>query len=204
MFDWITRTISSLGYAGIVLFMFLENVFPPIPSELIMPLAGYLTSQDQLSFVGVVLAGTLGSVIGALPLYYLGRYTSEERLKAWADRYGHWLATGHEDVEQARSWFDRHGGATVLFCRLIPGVRSLISIPAGAAQMNLPLFLFYSTIGAAVWTAVLAYLGRVLGENFDQVDRFLGPATYVVLGGIVLAFVVRVWRRRRQTGDAKR
>src|SRR5687768_12601891 len=120
--------MPSTGYAGIVFLMCLENVVPPIPSELIMPLAGYLAGSGKLSFIGVVIAGTAGSMLGALPLYYMGRKLGEERLKHLADRYGRWLTVSRKDIERAKGWFDRHGGATVLFCRLIPGIRSLISI----------------------------------------------------------------------------
>src|SRR4028119_1799709 len=123
MFEWITNLMNSLGYFAVVVLMFLENMFPPIPSELIMPLAGYTVTKGKLTFVGVVLAGTLGSVLGALPLYYLGQFIGEERLKTWADQHGKWLTVSREDIEQSRSWFDRHGSKAVFLCRLVPGVR---------------------------------------------------------------------------------
>jgi membrane protein DedA with SNARE-associated domain len=196
MLDWITNTIRTLSYPGIALLMLLENLFPPLPSELIMPLAGYVASRGELNTVGVIVAGTLGSVLGALPLYCLGRRLGEERIRAWADQHGHWVALSGEDIERAKQWLDRHGGAAVLVCRLVPGIRSVISIPAGVDQMPLPTFLAYTTVGAGVWTALLTGAGHLLGANFPQVEKFLGPVSTVVLVGIAVAFVVRVVRER--------
>jgi membrane protein DedA with SNARE-associated domain len=193
--------MNSLGYLGIVGLMFLENVFPPIPSELIMPLAGFTATQGRLSFWGVVLAGVVGSVLGQLPLYYLGKTVGEERLKAWADKHGKWLTVSGKDIEKAKGWFDKHGGGAVFFCRLIPGVRSLISIPAGFDNMNLFLFLLYSALGTALWTGILAYLGRLLGNNYQLVDKYLGPATYVILGAIAVAIFFWVRKRKKQGAD---
>jgi membrane protein DedA with SNARE-associated domain len=195
--EWIKSSMESLGYAGIVFLMFLENVFPPIPSELIMPLGGFSSLEGQLSFGGVVAAGTAGSVLGAIPLYYLGRLLGEERLKQLADRYGKWLTVSSKEIDRADNWFDTHGHKAVFFCRLVPGVRSLISIPAGVSGMHLAPFLLYSTLGSAIWTAFLAYLGRLLGENYELVDTYIGPLSYVVLGLLVLAFGAWIWHRRR-------
>lgn len=204
MVEWIKNLMESLGYAGIVFLMFLENIFPPIPSELIMPLAGFTSTQGKLSFVGVVVAGTLGSVLGAIPLYYLGRLVGEERLKEWADKHGKWLTVSSREIEKVDRWFDRHGNKAVFFGRLVPGIRSLISIPAGISGMNLAAFLLYSALGGSLWTAMLAYLGRLLGENYEQVDAYLGPITYVVLGGLAVAGIIWVWQRkkRRATQEA--
>lgn len=205
MVEWIKNLMDSLGYVGIVALMFLENIFPPIPSELIMPLAGFTSVQGDLAFIGVVLAGTLGSVIGALPLYYLGRIVGEERLKQWADRYGKWLTVSGKEIERADQWFERHGHKAVFFGRLVPGVRSLISIPAGISGMNLLQFVLYSAAGALIWTAVLAFLGRLLGQNYEQVNAYLGPITYIVLGGLLIAGIIWIVRRKKQqaTGDAQ-
>ena len=198
MTKWITSIIEGSSYAGIVFLMLVENVFPPIPSELIMPLAGFVSTRGEMSFVGIILAGTLGSVLGALPLYYLGRYMGEERLRRWVERRGHWIGVSTGDLEKSQRWFERHGGKTVLICRIIPGIRSLISIPAGVARMNLPLFLLYTTIGAAAWTAALAYAGRRLGENYEAVEKYIGPASGIILGGLLLAFIVRAIRQHRR------
>jgi len=154
MVQWIENLMTSLGYLGIVLLMFVENVFPPIPSELIMPLAGFTASRGDLNLALVILAGTVGSVLGALPLYFLGRLVGEERLVAWADRYGKWLTVRGKEIRKADDWFDRHGHKTVLFGRLVPGVRSLLSIPAGLSEMPMPKFLLYTSIGPTYFSTV--------------------------------------------------
>lgn len=197
MTDWVTRAVESMGYWGVVLLMFLENVVPPIPSELIMPLAGYQAARGDMTFWGVVIAGTVGSVLGALPLYYLGRVVGEERLRRWAERHGHWLAVSPEDLGRVRAWFDRHGGVAVFLCRLVPGVRSFISIPAGVHRMALMPFLLYTTAGTGIWAGLLALAGRMLGKNYTRVEAWVGPITYLVLGGLLVAFVVRVVRMKR-------
>ena len=196
MVDWIQNLIERLGYLGLAFLMFIENVFPPIPSELIMPLAGFTASRGELSFLGVVLAGTLGATLGALPLYYLGRLIGEERLIAWADRYGKWIGLDGADIRKADTWFDNHGNWVVLFARLVPGVRSLISIPAGVSGMALLPFLLYTVVGAGLWCAALAYAGHLLGENYEAVERYIGPASWVVLGAVVLFFIWRVIQKR--------
>ncbi|HKZ74001.1 MAG TPA: DedA family protein [Steroidobacteraceae bacterium] len=189
-------TIYSAGYAGLVFLMFLENVFPPIPSELIMPLAGFMATSGKLSLPGVVIAGTIGSVLGALPPYYLARRFGAERLERFADRHGRWLTLSRRDLVRARRWFDRHGAAAVFFCRLIPGLRSLISLPAGIDRMNVGAFLFWTTLGAALWTGILAGLGYVLGRNFKVVEQWLDPFSWVVLGTILVLYVWRVIRHK--------
>lgn len=198
MLGWITNLMNSMGYIAIVFLMFLENVFPPIPSELIMPLAGYTATQGKLTLLGAIVAGTFGSVLGALPLYYVGKTIGEKRLKSWADKHGKWLTVSGDDIGKAKQWFDKHGGVAVLICRLVPGVRSLISIPAGIAKMNLPLFLLYSALGAGIWTALLAFLGFKLGERFDQVDKYFGPASYVILGSLLAFYIYRVVKQSQK------
>ena len=200
MSEWITNLVDAGGYLGVVFLMFLENVFPPIPSELVMPLAGFATARGELSFAGVVAAGTLGSLLGALPLYGLGRWASEERLVRWADQYGRWLRISGADIHAADAWFDRHGGKAVFLGRLVPGVRSLISIPAGMAEMPLVPFLLYTTLGTAIWTAALAWAGRLLGDHYDRVATYVGPASWVVAG--LLAVAAAVWWLRRKRSAA--
>jgi membrane protein DedA with SNARE-associated domain len=198
MASWVMQMMSATGYIGLVLLMVIENVFPPIPSEVIMPLAGFMATQDRLSLLGVIVAGTLGSVLGAVPLYYLGRKIGDERLKRLADRHGRWLTVSREDLDKAKQWFDRHGGMAVLLCRLVPGIRSLISIPAGIEGMPLAPFLLYTAIGAGFWTALLALAGYGLGANFRQVETYLDPASYVVLAIIVVLYVWRVVKHKGQ------
>lgn len=194
MATWVIGIVSSTGYFGVVLLMFIENVFPPIPSEVIMPLAGYMVAQGKLAMAGVVLAGMAGSVLGALPLYYLGHKLGERRLKDFADKHGRWLTLSRKDIERSKLWFDRHGRTTVMFCRLIPGIRSLISIPAGLARMPLWPFLAYTAAGTGVWAALLAYLGYFLASNFTQVGEYLDPVSWFVFGVLAIIYVYRVVR----------
>lgn len=198
MTAWVQSVMSAFGYSGIALLMFLENVFPPIPSEVIMPFAGFTSGTGELSFAWVVVAGTFGSVVGQIPLYYLGRLVGKERLARWFDRYGRWLTLSADDLERALGWFDRRGGWAVFLCRFVPGIRSLISIPAGFAEMHLAPFLAYSLVGMGAWAAALAFVGWILGENWGAVAGFLGPVPYVVIGVLVVAVAVWVVRRRRR------
>ena len=186
--------INSAGYFGIVFLMFVEIVFPPIPSEFIMPLAGFMVTQDKFSLVGIIAAGTFGSVIGALPLYYLGNRLGEEKLKDFADRHGKWLTLSRRDVERSQKWFDKYGAWAVFFCRLIPGIRSFISIPAGINRMNLLSFLFFTILGSAIWTSFLAYAGYFLGSNFREIEQYLDVVSYVVFGSIIAFYLWRVLR----------
>ncbi|HYE19798.1 MAG TPA: DedA family protein [Tepidisphaeraceae bacterium] len=198
MGEWATSMINSMGYVGIVFLMFLENVFPPIPSEVIMPAAGFTAARGQLNLYGVIAAGALGSVLGAIPLYYLGYFIGEARLKRWAARHGHWLAVSEEDVGKADAWFNKHRGKAVLIGRLVPGIRSLISIPAGVNRMSLPTFLLYTAIGSTAWSAVLAVLGKLLEAKYDRVQKWVDPITYAVLGIMVVSLVVRAVRIKRR------
>jgi membrane protein DedA with SNARE-associated domain len=198
MLDWITSTINSLGYLGIALLMFLENIFPPVPSEVIMPLAGFTVTQGKLSLVYVIVAGIVGSVLGALPWYYAGKQLGEDRLKKFADQYGKWLTLSGKDIDKSKQWFDKHGGIAVSFCRLVPGVRTLISVPAGIDNMHLVPFLLYSTFGTALWVSMLTYAGFVLGQNYKLVEKFLAPASGVVIVALIVAFVIWITRRKNK------
>lgn len=206
MSEWIKDTvitlITSLGYTGIGLMMFLENLFPPIPSELIMPLAGFTVGQGKMEFVPAVLAGIIGTILGALPWYFAGKTLGEARLKSWADRYGKWLTITGQDVEKSRAWFYRHGNQAVLWGRLVPGVRTLISIPAGLVQMPLANFLAYSTLGTAIWVSCLTYAGYILGDNYEQVDQYLGPVSKIVVAVIVISFVLWLVQRLRSQSSS--
>lgn len=211
MFDWITDTVSEGGYAGIVLMMLAENVFPPIPSELIMPLAGFVAAQGQLNPVLVVLAGTLGSVLGALPWYYAGLWLGERRVCAFAARHGRWLTLGEKEIGQAIRWFEHHGRIAVLIGRLVPTVRTLISLPAGMARMPLLPFLLYSSIGTLAWTAALTAAGFLLESEYRQVSGYVDQVSKIIIGLIVLLYVWRVLaggslgaRLRGWAGDLRR
>ncbi|MGX9685695.1 DedA family protein [Deinococcus wulumuqiensis] len=202
MTDWIQNLMDSMGYLGILLLMVLENIFPPIPSELIMPSAGFAAARGDMSLGMVVLMGTLGSVLGTLPLYYIGKAFGEDKLVAWADKHGKWLTLSGKDIKKADDWFDRHGSKAVLFGRMVPGIRSLLSLPAGMSHMPLPKFLIYSAIGSALWSAALAYAGYALGENYDRVEQYVGPASKVILGLLVVGAVAWFLKRKREQGQS--
>ncbi len=201
MAEWTLNLMNSLGYLGIVLLMILENLFPPLPSELILPAAGFAAARGDLNLPGVVLSGALGSVLGTLPLYYIGRAVGEERLVGWADRYGKWLTLRGKDIRQADDWFDRHGPKAVLFGRMVPGIRSLLSLPAGMSEMALPKFLLYSAIGSGLWAAVLSGAGYLLGDHYEQVSRYVGPIGSGLVALLVVFAVVWVVRRKRAEGQ---
>lgn len=196
MIEWVKTTIQSIGYPGIALLMVIENIFPPIPSEIIMPFAGFVTEQGELNFFGVVAAGTTGSVLGTLPFYYLGLKIGEDRLKRWADKHGRWLMLSSHDIERAGKWFERHEAAAVFLCRLVPGIRTLISVPAGIEGMNLGYFLLLSTSGTLLWVGLLTYLGNILGQNYDKVETYLGPVSYAVFGVLILSYIYHVIKRK--------
>lgn len=201
MAKWVMEIIYSTGYAGILMLMFVENVFPPIPSEIIMPLAGYMIADGKFTFVGVVIAGTIGSVLGSLPLFYAGRGFGEERLKELADRHGRWLTVSAHDIERTKEWFDKYGGWALLVGRLIPGIRSLISIPAGLDRMNVATFLIYTTVGMAFWTSILTSLGYFLRANFGKVAEYLDPISFVVVGGLIVLYIYRVITHQKRVID---
>lgn len=196
MFDRLVELLEQWGYLGIAALMFLENLFPPIPSEVIMPSAGYAAGQGKLNLVGVIAAGTAGSVAGALFWYYVGKWIGAARLKAWAGRHGRWLTLKPRDVDRVDRAFDRHCGKAVFLGRLVPAVRTLISVPAGIFGMGLPRFLLFSTLGTALWTALLAVAGYLLQGQYDRVAAWLNPVTNIVVGLIVAGYLYRVatWR----------
>ena len=157
-----------------------------------------MISENKLTFGGAILSGTAGSVLGAMPLYYAGKKLGEERIKRFADRYGCWLTVSKQDIERASTWFKRHGGAAVFICRLIPGIRSLVSIPAGISRMSLLPFLIYTSVGTAIWTGLLVLCGYILGSSFEKVSEYLDPISWVVFGAIFIFYVVRVITMRRR------
>lgn len=196
MGDWITEMLGRSGVVGVFLLTLLETVFPPIPSEFIMPLAGYLASRGEMGVVGAVAAGTLGSTAGALALYVVGRKVGEERLEAFAERHGRWLTLSPREIDRASDWFSRHGAWAVFGCRLVPGLRSLISLPAGINRMPLPVFVTCTLLGSALWTGLLVGVGYALGANFEQVGKFIDPLAKATLVVIVAWYAWRVVRHR--------
>lgn len=196
MDQWIINIMTSLGYWGIALLMFLENLFPPIPSELIMPLAGFTVAQKHMELIPAILAGIVGTILGAFPWYYAGKFISESRLERLADKYGKWITVTSKDIQKANRWFNKHGKKAVFFGRLVPGVRTLISLPAGINNMALAPFLIYSTIGTAIWITLLTYAGYLLGDNYHLVDEYLGPVSKIVLAILVIWFILWVVRKQ--------
>ena len=200
MFDWMVHFVTDTGYVGVALLMFAENVFPPIPSELIMPLARFVAARGELSLPGAIVAGALGSIAGLHLWYELGRAIGMERLGRWADRYGRWLGLDARDVEAARAWFDRHGPFAVLLGRLVPTVRTLISVPAGVARMGRSRFLVLSAAGTLVWAGGLAIAGHLLESQYDRVVDWVNPVATAVVVTLVLFWLCRVatFTRRRE------
>jgi membrane protein DedA with SNARE-associated domain len=202
MEDFITRTMESLDYAGVALLMVLENLFPPIPSEVVMPSAGAAARSGDASLTGMILAGTLGSVLGTLPWYGAGRWIGTERLQSWVERHGHWLGTDADEIGRMDAWFDRYGYWAVFIGRLVPGVRTLISVPAGISGMPLGRYLLATTIGTAAWTALLAGVGYWVQGESETLARILKLIGMGVIGLLVVVYIVRVVRRRREKHQA--
>ncbi len=192
MDQFVRMIMDTFGVFGIGLLMLLENVFPPIPSELIMPLAGYEASTGRMSLLAVILSGTVGSLLGVIPWYYAGHFLGERRTKRLAARYGRWLTLSPSDVDRANGWFSRHGVTAVLFGRLVPTVRTLISVPAGIAHMSMPTFLIFSAIGSAIWTSFLTIVGYLLGQQYELVGSYVGPVSNAIIVVIVVFYVYRV------------
>lgn len=199
MATWIIETINTLGYAGIFLLMLAESLFPPIPSELIIPFAGFSAAKGTLNLWLVLASATIGAVVGMLPWYFLGRIFGLGRVRALADRYGRWATLNAEEVDTATQWFHRFGPVIVLAGRLVPLIRTLISIPAGLARMPLWRFVLFSTIGALAWNTVLVGAGFLLAEHYDLVETWLDPGTNIVLGLVVVVYLYRLvtWRPTR-------
>lgn len=195
LMDFVTSVVERLGYVGLALMIAFENIFPPIPSEVILPLAGFNVWQGNFTFPMTVLAATVGSVVGALVLYGIGRWLGEERLRGLVRRHGGKLFVKESDVDKAHAWFAKYGGIAVLLCRLLPIVRSLISIPAGIEAMQLGKFTLYTAIGSALWNAALIGAGWALGTQWDKVEIVVGYLQWAVL--VVGAILVLQFLRKR-------
>jgi membrane protein DedA with SNARE-associated domain len=185
MVEWIIGLTNSLGYWGIGLLMFLENIFPPIPSELIMPLAGFTVAQGKMDFSLAVIAGTVGTMVGTYAWYYFGRLANYQRLSSWIDRYGKWIRVTVQDIDRVNNWFDKYGRKAVFFGRMVSGIRTLISLPAGMSQMPIVSFTIYYTIGTFIWTLTLTTAGFLLGENYTSIEKYLAPISKLVLFGLI-------------------
>ncbi|WP_458120467.1 DedA family protein [Paenibacillus sp. Z6-24] len=204
MQNWITSFMEEYGYLGIALIIALENVFPPIPSEIVLPFGGFMTTNSSLSVIGVIIAATIGSVVGAIILYGVGRALDVERLEKIIDRWGHILRIKKEDVHRADAWFDKYGYWTVLFCRMVPLVRSLISIPAGMSNMRFGMFLLFTTIGTVIWNTILVTVGAALGENWHSITNFMdiySNIAYTIIAVAGIGFIIWFVRRSKKASS---
>ncbi|HET9354807.1 MAG TPA: DedA family protein [Sphingomicrobium sp.] len=198
MADWVIRLIEQTGYLGVAFLMFVETIFPPIPSEVIMPVAGVAAGQGRMNFYAVVASGTAGAMLGNITWYLAARALGIERLHPFIDKYGYWLTVSWPEVERAERWFRVNGPFFVFLGRMLPTVRSLVSVPAGLLRMRFKTFLIASTVGTAGWTALLAGAGYKLGENYRNIDQIIGPASNAILALLALTYLWRVWRQRRR------
>ncbi|YAL83946.1 DedA family protein [Dermacoccaceae bacterium W4C1] len=192
---WVVDVMESLGAPGAGLIVAGENLFPPIPSEVILPLAGFTASRGDMSLVGAIFWTTLGSLVGALALYWIGAAIGLDRIRRIADRMP---LVNSSDIDKAHAWFHKHGEAAVFFGRMVPLVRSLVSIPAGVERMNLLRFSILTTLGSLIWNTIFILAGYYLGENWDAVENVSGPLQKVVVVVIVAALVWWVVRRVRE------
>lgn len=197
MTDWIISIMEQLGYFGIALLMFLDNVFPPIPSEIIMPSAGFTASQGKLTLWAVIVAGSFGSLIAAAVLYWVGRKIPNEKLFNIIDRYGKFLFIKSTDVEKALIWFEKYGHRIVFFGRMIPAVRSLISIPAGMSHMPFWKFMCYSAVGTIIWTTFLASVGFYFGNNIEFMHMIFSRVGYVIIAVVLIVCLWFYIRKKR-------
>lgn len=197
--EWVLGIMAKFGYFGIIFAMFAENIFPPIPSEVIMPAAGFAVARGDLNLILVILAGTLGSVLGALPLYYLGRLFNKERLIVLTEKYGKYVFVKPDDILSSSNWFEKHGKKAVFFGRMVPGVRSLISVPAGMNNMPIVYFLVLTALGSSIWTTLLTLAGYYFGKNYQVIENSLAPYSKIFL---LLAIAIIVgWLVKRRLVD---
>ena len=196
MSDWVIRLIEQSGYLGIGFLMFLETIFPPIPSEVIMPVAGVAAGQGKLHYGLVVASGTAGAMLGNIFWYLAARALGIARLEPIVRRWGRWLTITWAELERAERWFRINGTFFVFLGRLLPTVRSLVSVPAGLLKMRFRTFVLASTLGTAGWTALLAGVGFKLGENYREIDKVIGPASNAIIAVLAIGYVYRLWTHR--------
>ncbi|OYX51262.1 MAG: alkaline phosphatase [Sphingomonas sp. 32-66-10] len=198
MTEFILNLIAWGGYVGIFILMTLENVFPPIPSEVIMGLGGMAVARGDMDMTPLLIVATLGTTLGNMFWYAVGRWIGIARLKPFVERYGRWLTLTWDEVEQLNRFFNRHGLWVVFFFRFLPTFRTMISLPAGMAKMGMPRFLLATFVGSAIWNAVLAYAGLLLGSRFEELQVYVGPVAVVTTAAVVVVWAYRVvtWKRR--------
>ena len=215
--NWVQDVINQFGYFGVALLVVIENVFPPIPSEIVLPFAGFVAqqsasavnatadaAQSDTTVVGMMIAATVGSVVGALILYFVSAAIGPERLRAFVERFGKWFGVKSSDLVRAEEWFDRRSVVAVLVGRCVPLIRSIVSIPAGFRRMKLTSFVVLTAIGSAVWNIALIGAGAVLGDQWERVGEYVGVFQWLVIAAVLVLlvrFVVsRLKKRRPQNG----
>ena len=208
MEQFIINAMEQFGYIGVFLLIAIENIFPPIPSEVILVFGGFMTTYTSLSIPIMVLAATLGSLLGAIVLYYIGKIFNKERLKRIVNgKIGKVLRLKASDIEKADKWFDTKGNKTVFFCRFIPIVRSLISIPAGMSEMPMKKFLLYTISGSLIWNTVLIIVGSIVGDKWETIVGYLDNFSNIILIILIIIFVVAMYywfviRKKKQSKKA--
>ena len=203
--EYISKAVeinSIIAYFAICFSMFLENIIPPIPSEIIMPLGGFLVYQQKLNFYLVVFWGLLGTIAGSLPWYYLGRLVNEKRLSRFLDIRGKYLGITSNDLAKSKRWFDKYGVSLVFWGRLVPGIRTLISVPAGMELMPLKKFLVWTTLGSLIWVTFLTYAGYIFGDKYKIVETYLDQIKYIIkpilifiIFYLLIKFFMRLYKR---------
>ena len=190
MEEFVISIMNQFGYFGIFFLIFIENIFPPIPSEVVLLFGGFMTTYSKLNLFGMVIFSTLGSTVGAIVLYYIGKILNKERLKKIVSgKIGKILRLKASDIEKADKWFDTKGNKTVFFCRFIPVVRSLISIPAGMSEMIMSKFLIYTITGSLIWNTVLLFVGSKVGENWKKIEQMMSQYSHIILIILIIAFI---------------
>ena len=207
--NWVQDIINQFGYFGVALLVVIENIFPPIPSEIVLPFAGFVAqqgsagvAQSDTSVIGMMIAATIGSVVGALILYVISSAIGPERLRAFVQRFGRWFGVKQTDLLRAEAWFDRRSFVAVLVGRCVPLIRSIVSIPAGFRRMKLTSFILLTAVGSAVWNIALIGAGALLGDQWERVGEYVGVFQWLVIGAILVVLVRFVYsklqNRRRQ------
>lgn len=194
MENWIINVMEQYGYIGIFFLITIENIFPPIPSEIILTFGGFMTTHSDLEITGVIVASTLGSLVGAIVLYSIGRLVDIYKIESMIGKWGYLLRLKKGDIYKANDWFMKHGVAAVFFCRFVPLIRSLISLPAGMARMPLGLFLFLTTLGTMTWNVVLVKIGAAVGDSWEQIVYYLDVYSDIVSGILVVLFILMIVR----------
>ena len=207
--NWVQDVINQFGYFGVALLVVIENIFPPIPSEIVLPFAGFVAqqgsagvAQSDTSVIGMMIAATIGSVVGALILYVISSAIGPERLRAFVQRFGRWFGVKQTDLLRAEAWFDRRSFVAVLVGRCVPLIRSIVSIPAGFRRMKLTSFILLTAVGSAVWNIALIGTGALLGDQWERVGEYVGVFQWLVIAAILVLLVrfvyLRLQNRRRQ------